>query len=140
MVARATRPRNTVTMSLSRQGRHYFAIGLGQWLLDWAVMVALSHYGLSVELANIAGRVSGALIGFWLNGWITFAGDDTVLGRRQLFRFLLMWMLTTAISTWAMGGINQVAGLTWAWLAKPAVEIALGGLGFVLSRHWVYRR
>ena len=132
--------RGAGAMNLSRQGQHYLAIGLGQWLLDWAVMVALSHYGLSVELANIAGRVSGALIGFWLNGWITFAGDDTVLGRRQLFRFLLMWTLTTAISTWAMGGINHFAGLKWAWLAKPAVEIALGGIGFFLSRHWVYRR
>ena len=139
-MAHPTGTLGAATMSLSRQGQHYLAIGVGQWLLDWAVMVALSHYGLSVELANIAGRVSGALIGFWLNGWITFAGDDTVLGRRQLFRFLLMWTLTTAISTWAMGGINQVAGLKWAWLAKPAVEIALGGLGFVLSRHWVYRR
>ncbi|QOW19235.1 GtrA family protein [Lysobacter ciconiae] len=127
-------------MSLPRQGQHYLVIGLGQWLLDWAVMVALSHYGLSVELANIAGRVSGALIGFWLNGRITFAGDDTVIGRRQLLRFVLMWALTTAISTWAMGAINHLGGLKWAWLAKPAVEIALGGVGFVLSRHWVYRR
>ncbi|QOW21737.1 GtrA family protein [Novilysobacter avium] len=127
-------------MNLPRQGQHYLVIGLGQWLLDWAVMVALSHYGLSVELANIAGRISGALIGFWLNGRITFAGDDTVIGSRQLLRFVLMWALTTAISTWAMGAINHLGGLKWAWLAKPAVEIALGGVGFVLSRHWVYRR
>lgn len=139
-MAHPTRSSGVVTMNLPRQGQHYLVIGLGQWLLDWAVMVALSHYGLSVELANIAGRVSGALIGFWLNGRITFAGDDTVIGRRQLLRFVLMWALTTAISTWAMGAINHLGGLKWAWLAKPAVEIALGGVGFVLSRHWVYRR
>lgn len=132
--------RGAATVSLFRQGRHYFAIGMGQWLLDWAVMVALSHYGLSVELANIAGRVSGAVIGFWLNGRITFAGDDTAVGRRQLFRFVLMWTLTTVASTWAMGGINHLAGLKWAWLAKPGVEIVLGGVGFLLSRHWIYRR
>lgn len=127
-------------MSLSRQGGHYLGIGLVQWLLDWAVMVALSHNGLSVELANIAGRVTGALLGFWLNGRITFADQDTAVGRRQLLRFGLMWILTTAISTWSMGAINQFAGLKWAWMAKPAVEVALGAVGFVLSRHWIYRR
>ena len=50
-------------MSLKRQGRHYLAIGIVQWLLDWGVMVGLSHLGLSVELANIAGRISGATSG-----------------------------------------------------------------------------
>lgn len=127
-------------MSLTRQGRHYLAIGLLQYLVDWAVLVGLSHLGLAVEPANVAGRVSGALLGFWLNGRITFAGDDTGIGRRQLARFLMMWLLTTVLSTWAMGAIDDAAGLKWAWLAKPAVELALGGLGFVLSRHWVYRR
>lgn len=127
-------------MSLTRQGRHYLAIGLLQYLVDWAVLVGLSHLGLAVEPANVAGRVSGALLGFWLNGRITFAGDDTRIGRRQFGRFLMMWLLTTALSTWAMGAIDDAAGLKWAWLAKPAVELALGGLGFLLSRHWVYRR
>jgi putative flippase GtrA len=127
-------------VSLTRQGRHYLAIGLLQYLVDWGVLVGLSHLGLAVELANIAGRVSGALLGFWLNGRITFAGEDTGIGRRQFARFLMMWLLTTAISTWAMGAIDDAAGLKWAWLAKPAVELTLGGLGFLLSRHWVYRR
>lgn len=127
-------------MTLKRQSRHYLAIGIVQWLLDWGVMVGLSHLGLPVEAANIAGRVSGALLGFWLNGRITFAGDDTKVGRRQFARFLMMWMLTTVISTWAIGAIDDAVGLKWTWLAKPGVELVLGGFGFLLSRHWVYRR
>ncbi|KQZ59553.1 MULTISPECIES: GtrA family protein [unclassified Lysobacter] len=127
-------------MSLGRQGRHYLIIGLIQWLLDWGVMVALSHAGMAVEPANVAGRISGALLGFWLNGRITFAGDDTRIGRRQFGRFLGMWLATTLVSTWAMGAIDDAVGLTWTWLAKPAVELMLGGIGFLLSRHWVYRR
>lgn len=127
-------------MSLTRQGRHYLAIGILQWLVDCGVMVALSHYGLRVEPANIAGRVSGALLGFWLNGRITFAGDDTRIGHRQLLRFVLMWLLMTAISTWAMSMIDDAVGLQWAWLAKPGIEVVLGGLGFLLSRHWIYKR
>ncbi|HEY4583412.1 MAG TPA: GtrA family protein [Lysobacter sp.] len=127
-------------MSLSRQGRHYLAIGLLQWLVDWGVMVGLSHLGMPVEPANVAGRISGAALGFWLNGRITFAGDQTAIGRRQFARFLTIWVLTTVLSTWSIGAVNRAVGLKWAWLAKPGVELVLGAAGFLLSRHWVYRR
>jgi putative flippase GtrA len=127
-------------MSLTRQGRTYLTIGVLQWLLDWAMVVALSHAGLAIELANVLGRISGAALGFWLNGRFTFAGEHTTVGGPQLARFGLMWIGTTAVSTWALSMIATVVGLQWAWLAKPAVELALGIVGFALSRHWVYRR
>ena len=50
-------------MSLTRQSRHYLLIGGVQWLVDWGVMVALSHSGMPFEPANIMGRVSGAALG-----------------------------------------------------------------------------
>lgn len=126
-------------MSLTRQGPRYLIIGGLQWLVDWGVMVGLSHLGMLVEPANITGRISGALLGYWLNGKLTFAGDDTALGRTQLRRFMMMWLCTTAISTWSLGAIDEHIGLKWAWLAKPGVELVLGVVGFVLSRHWVYK-
>jgi putative flippase GtrA len=127
-------------MTLGRHARHYLLIGFVQWLVDWGVMVLLSHYGLVIEVANVIGRVAGALLGYWLNGKLTFAGDDTAIGRTQLIRFILMWLGTTVVSTWSLGAIDDVAGLKWAWLAKPGVEFALGVVGFLLSRHWVYRK
>ena len=127
-------------MSLTRQSRHYLLIGGVQWLVDWGVVVALSHLGLGIAPANVAGRVCGAMLGYWLNGRVTFAGDDTTLGRRQLLRFLAMWLCTTAISTVAITRVDDVLGLQWAWLAKPLIEATLGVAGFLLSRHWVYRR
>ena len=126
-------------MSLRRHAKHYLLIGIAQWLIDWGVMVGLSHLGMLIEPANIAGRISGATLGYWLNGKITFAGDDTAVGRRQTARFAVMWAGTTVASTWAMGHIDDMFGLQWAWLAKPAVELALGVIGFFLSRHWVYK-
>jgi len=126
-------------MSVLRQGRYYLLIGVLQWLLDWGVMVGLSHAGMLVEPANVAGRISGALLGFWLNGRITFAGDEHHMGRKQFLRFLVMWLATTVVSTWAIGGIDDWFGLRWAWIAKPAIELALGGVGFLLSRHWIYK-
>ena len=127
-------------MSLTRQSRHYLMIGSLQWLVDWGVMVGLSHLGLLIEPANVAGRISGAMLGYWLNGKFTFAGEDTTVGSTQLQRFALMWLFTTLISTWAIGHIDDVLGLKWAWLAKPGIELTLGVLGFMLSRHWVYKR
>lgn len=127
-------------VSLLRQSRHYLWIGLVQWLLDWAVMVALSHLGMSVALANILGRVSGALLGFQLNGRITFAnGEGSAVGRQQLARYLAMWVGTTIFSTIGVGLVDQYAGLHWAWLLKPVVDLLAGGIGFLLSRHWIYK-
>ena len=127
-------------MTLGRHARRYLLIGGVQYLVDWAVLVLLSHWGMAIELANILGRVSGALLGYWLNGKLTFAGDDTAVGRKQLARFIVMWLCTTTLSTWSLGAIDEHLGLKWAWLAKPGVELLLGAAGFFLSRHWVYRK
>lgn len=127
-------------MSLRRQGSRYLVVGGIQWLLDWGVMVALSHFGLRIGVANIAGRVSGALLGFWLNGKITFTGDEHVVGRRQLLRFVAVWLVMTLLSTVAIEAIDDLLGRKWAWLAKPLVEAVLGLMGFLASRHWIYRR
>ena len=127
-------------MTLTRHARHYTLIGGVQWLVDWGVLVGFTHLGMAVVPANIAGRVAGALLGYWLNGKVTFAGDEHAIGPNQLRRYLMMWMATTAVSTWSLGAIDHWAGLQWAWLAKPGVEAVLGVVGFVLSRHWVYRK
>jgi putative flippase GtrA len=127
-------------MTLTRHARHYTLIGGVQWLVDWGVLVAFTHLGMAVVPANIAGRVAGALLGYWLNGKVTFAGDEHAIGPNQLRRYLMMWVATTAVSTWSLGSIDHWLGLQWAWLAKPAVEAILGVVGFVLSRHWVYRK
>ncbi len=126
-------------MTLLHQGPRYLVVGSIQWLLDWGVMVLLSHFGLHIGLANILGRVSGATLGFWLNGKVTFTGTEHGLGRKQLLRFLAMWLVFTLLSTVSIEAIDDVLGRKWAWLAKPVVEVVLGFLSFLGSRHWVYR-
>jgi len=126
-------------MSLGQQGRDYFIIGLLQWLLDWALMVALSHLGVPVWAANVCGRTSAALVGFWLNGRITFRAHGVKLGRVQLARFVLLWAGTTVAGTWAVDAVNDMAGLHMVWLLKPLIEIVLAVVAFVISRQWVYR-
>ncbi|ATD66108.1 MULTISPECIES: GtrA family protein [Luteimonas] len=127
-------------MSLTRQGRDYLVIGLLQWLVDWGMVVGLTHMGLPVAPANVLGRITGALLGFWLNGKLTFAGDRNTIGPAQFQRFMVMWVTTTLLSTWALTEVDDLFGLRWVWLGKPAIELALGAVGFLLSRYWIYRR
>jgi putative flippase GtrA len=97
-------------MTLGRHARGYLVIGGVQWLVDWGVMVLFSHWGMVIELANVLGRVAGALLGYWLNGKFTFAADHTDVGRKQLVRFIVMWLCTTTVSTLSMGAIDDAFG------------------------------
>lgn len=126
-------------MSLLRQGRFFVLIGVLQWLVDWGLMVVLSHLGVSVALANVVGRISGAALGFWLNGSVTFASDGRGPGWRQLGRYALLWCATTTLSTGGVSLIDAHFGLRDAWLAKPLVDGVLSIGSFLASRHWVYR-
>ncbi len=126
-------------MSLLRQGTHYVLIGLLQLLLDWLVFVGATAMGMPVSAGNITGRVAGALLGFWLNGRITFAGDGARLGWHRFARFVVVWSLMTVLSTWLVATVAHSLGLQWAWLAKPLVEGGLAVMSFFLWRHVVYR-
>lgn len=126
-------------MSWLRQGRHFILVGLAQGLLDWSVMVLLSHLGLAIAPANIAGRISGALLGYWLNGRITFARADCRPGWRQFRRYVVLWCGATVFSTAVISAIDMHLGLRGAWLAKPLVDGVLSLGSFLISRHWVYR-
>lgn len=127
-------------MSLRRHLGGYAAIGVLQWLLEYGLMLALSEWVMPVAPANVIGRVCGAMLGFWLNGKWTFAGDDTHVGRRALRRFVLMWIALTAMNTWLVHAIDVHSGLRMAQLLKPGADILTGIIGFALSRHWVYNK
>ena len=126
-------------MSLLRQSRWFVLVGAMQWIVDWSAMVLLSHAGVDVVRANIAARVCGAMLGFWLNGSITFAREDAPSRWRQALRYIVLWCVCAAISTTGVATVAGMFGLGWAWLAKPLVDglIAIGS--FLVSRHWVYR-
>ena len=127
-------------MSLFRQGSQYIVIGLLQLALDWGVFVAATALGVPVAPGNLLGRVSGALLGFWLNGRYTFARQgEQKHGWKRFARFLVMWLLMTVISTWLVDWVAGSLGLQYAWLAKPVVEAGLAVVSFFLLRHVVYR-
>lgn len=124
-------------MTLSRQLLAYLGIGILQWLLDTAVMVGLSHAGLAVASATVCGRISGAALGYWLNGRYTFG---KVLDARSLRRFIGFWLLATLLSALLLGWIDQHYGLRNSWLCKPVVDGLFAGASFIAARCWIYRR
>ena len=127
-------------MSLRRHLGGYLAIGLVQWLLEYALMLALSQWVMPVAPANVIGRLCGAMLGFWLNGKWTFAGENTHVGRHAALRFITMWLGLTVLNTWIVDSIDTHAGLRMAQMLKPGADMLTGGIGFLLSRHWVYRK
>ena len=132
--------RTATSMSLFRQGSQYIAIGLLQLVLDWGVFVAATALGLPVAPGNLLGRISGAVLGFWLNGRYTFATQgEQRHGWKRFARFWVLWLLITVISTWLIDRVAQSVGLQYAWLAKPVVEGGLALINFLLLRHGVYR-
>lgn len=125
---------------LVRQGGAYGLVGLVQIGVDWLAYVLLTSLGLAVVPANLAGRVAGAMLGFTLNGMFTFRGNEGArLGWPRLLKFLLSWGVMTAASTFAMAWIDARHGLGASWVAKPFVDLVLAAMGFLVSRHWIYR-
>lgn len=123
-------------MNVARQGISFLLIGCGLIVADWGVFVMLSALGVAPAVANVAGRIVGALLGFWANGRITFTSS---LGIHRFLRFALVWAVLTLVSTYLVTVVADHLGLQMAWLAKPMVEGVLAVFSFVISRHWVYR-
>ena len=127
-------------MTLRRHAASYAVIGIVQWLVEYGLMLGLSEWVMPVEPANVIGRFAGACLGFWLNGKWTFAGDDTHVGRHAAMRFIAMWIALTVLNTWIVAFIDDQFGLRTAQLLKPGADLLSGGIGFLLSRHWIYKK
>jgi len=127
-------------MSALREGVRFIAVGAVQVMLDSCVYIALTSLGISTPPANLCGRVSGAAMGFWLNGKITFSQRQQPKIGARFLRYAILWIVMTIISTTALTIIVRDAGLMHAWWSKPLVEAMLGIVSFLVSRYWVYRR
>lgn len=126
--------------AMLRQAFLYGIVGGVQLLVDWAGFVALTMLGVWVVPANLLARVSGALMGYWLNGRYTFArGGKPSLCGASAVRFVAFWLLTTALSTAGVYLLDAEQGRLAAWLGKPLLDASLAVAGFLASRYWIYR-
>lgn len=99
-------------MSLFRQGGQFAMIGALQLAVDCGIFIACTAAGMPAVPANLLGRISGATLGFWLNGRFTFAQQgDARLGWQRFARFAVMWLALTVISTWLLSATVDLVGL-----------------------------
>lgn len=127
-------------MTLARQGFSFLVVGCGLIVVDWGVFVGLTALRVPAAEANVAGRVVGALVGFTLNGSITFRQDSAPrFGAHRLLRYAVLWVGLTILSTVLITLTAEQSSLHRAWAVKPLVEAALGIASFFACRHWVYR-
>ena len=115
----------------------FLVVGGLQFGLDTGLFILLTHWGMAPSWTNVLTRFSAALLGFLLNGKLTF-GQSRLTGR-QLSKYLLLWVLLTLLSTGTVVVIGQLAGIQAAWGMKVLVEVVLAVLSFVLMRRWVFR-
>jgi putative flippase GtrA len=108
--------------------------------IDTGIVILLTALGVPVIVANVTGRLSGALAGFTLNGGVTFSEAGVrKRDRRHLQRYAIVWIAMTCVSTAMLTAVHGYAALGWVWLAKPIIEACLAGMSFLLSRYWIYR-
>lgn len=123
---------------LGRQIISYGIVGIGQIGIDWLAFVYLSQLGVAPGIANLIGRICGALAGFWLNGRWTFSRHTSRLGFRHFLRYATSWSIMTAISTVIVLLVDHSHGLKWTWVVKPFADSTLAAMGFVISKYWIY--
>jgi len=129
-----------VWMRHFKQGGLFVIVGLAQLTVDTGVFISITALGVPVAPANIVGRISGASLGFWLNGRYTFADQGQPrVSPRHLRRFAIAWTLLTCVSTLIMNALSAHFDLHKVWSLKPVVELVIAAIGFVVWRQWVYR-
>ncbi len=123
-----------------RQGVTYFMVGLAQLALDAGLFSLIHALTGATVVANLSGRVCGAVLGYFLNGTVTFSEQgERKLGLARLSRFVVLWLAMTTLSTLGVMTVEWLGGSRAVYLGKPVVELILAALGFVISKHWVYR-
>jgi putative flippase GtrA len=127
-------------MSVVRQGVNYGVVGLIQLVFDWLVFVGLTQLGLPPAPANVSSRVIAAFVGFWLNGRWTFqTPEKRALTTGHFGRYLVSWGVMTLASTTIVTMAAHADGMHTAWIIKPAADLCLAAVGFMVSKYWIYR-
>lgn len=124
--------------AISQQAIRYGIVGIVQVGIDWAIFVLITQFSSFLGVANVGSRVCGAVAGFWLNGRWTFPSATRRLGPHHVLRYIVSWLIMTALSTVAVIAVDDSHGLGWTRAVKPFVDALLAIGGFLISKYWIY--
>jgi putative flippase GtrA len=117
----------------------YLLVGGMAWVIDIAVF-ALCVTGVGVASAQLLARLSGAIVAFFGHKVFVFGEDslEPATVARQALRYVSLWVLSVTISTLALIGLIDHAGVH-ALSAKVAVESAMVAMNYLVMRSVVFR-
>ena len=128
-----------MTARLTGQVIRYGLVGLLVLALDYAVFAGLLALLPGQHLmANIAGKLAGAAVGFILHKYVTFAGDQADGAGRQAFAYVLLLgfnLLLSSALLWLL--VDRMELNTYG--ARLFVDAVVISVSFLGSKLWVYR-
>lgn len=122
----------------SRQAARFGIVGILSGIVDFGLFAWLVGQGAHPLVANICAFMAANLLGYFLNGWITFR----INGQRSRFsfsnyrRFLSVYLLGFALS---MTIIGMLAGSLGPFLAKLVAMAVSATSNYILSAFLVFR-
>ena len=121
----------------------FFLFGVGQYLLDAAMLYGLLLLQVDIYVANLLSRTLVGVVGFAANRYVTFKGTQTELGP-SFVRFLFAWLFTSILSTLGVllalllffdNSYTPEQGL----LIKIIVEFIVFFIAFFIQKYWIFR-
>ena len=117
----------------------YIIVGAAAYFIDLILFVAArSILETSIAHANILARFSGAFTAFLLNYRYTFKAATNNLSL-SLFRYLVLWLLNTLISTVFIQEFSSPVFVYTEIYFKVAIEIILVLTNFLVCKFWIYK-
>jgi len=122
----------------------FLVVGGVQIAIDTLLFALIFIFTGAPLLGNVISRASAAAIGFLLNRRYTFNAWRAGEAGGQGLRYILLWLVLTALSTSLIGVGNTVLGrLAHAREGmiglKIVIEAALAVLSYLCMRHGVFR-
>ena len=128
-----------MTLNLGKQIGRFGIVGIFVVALDYAVFAALlwampgNHL-----LANVAGKIAGAVSGFVLHRQITFAGQHRGRAGRQVLSYTMLFAFNLAMSSLLLWLLVDYLRFNTYW-SRLSVDAMVIICSFTGSRLWVYR-
>jgi len=115
----------------------YLILGGIGMLSDYAIFFIIIESGLSYQISNFFGYLSGTIVSFSLHRNITFRAQDATLVRLFLFFSIAgLGYLTSAILLWVLIELNHIDEKLSKLITLPIVAI----LQYLLNRSVTFRK
>lgn len=115
----------------------YQGSGVVTFVLGTGLMAGLEFLGVGMEMATAANYFVSIALGFVLNWRFVFSGDRRGM-KAVAVRYWAGYLGLLGIVT-GLQSLLALTGIAPRWVAVGLGMAVYGGLGYFLSRFWVFR-